>query len=270
MEDIQYIYKKVQNLYAYDPGDYRMFVEDRALCAVTDGYDIWADTPMILNRYAKYISYSQGKSEDQLFWLLNPITKMKTVFNLIRLKYVIPTLYEDTNLYTMPLKPLPRMKLMSDCEVIPKGEDIIPLLFKEDFDPSRKLYLENPPDPAPISNKIAGAVSWLDLSPDKIEITADTPSSAILLVTDNYSRGWKAVPLSNDSQSKYQVLPADYFLRGIPLGPGHHHFLMEYRPISFEIGKWVAVIAWALYLIALYLSWKTIKLSPTGKWEKTQ
>jgi uncharacterized membrane protein YfhO len=82
-----------------------------------------------------------------------------------------------------------------------------------------------------------------------MEITAHCPSNALLVITDNYSKGWKAKALPDSDQKSFQVLPANGFQRGIPLQAGSHHFLLQYRPAGFEIGKWISIGALALYLI---------------------
>jgi len=57
-----------------------------------------------------------------------------------------------------------------------------------------------------------------------------------LLVTDNYSRLWRATPLSPGPQASYDVLPADWVLRAIPLQAGTHHIRLRYSPRSVPIG----------------------------------
>ena len=51
----------------------------------------------------------------------------------------------------------------------------------------------------------------------------------------------------------YQVLPADYCLRGIPLGRGHHEILLEYRPVAYVVGRWVSLASLFLYLAGVIL-----------------
>jgi uncharacterized membrane protein YfhO len=81
-----------------------------------------------------------------------------------------------------------------------------------------------------------------------MDIEADLPQPAILLVTDAYSSGWRARPLAGGNQAHYQVLPADYVLRAIPLGRGHHHLRLEYLPSAFVAGKWISILAGLVYL----------------------
>ena len=94
---------------------------------------------------------------------------------------------------------------------------------------------------------MGGEVEWKDLSTDKIEIKARTTGPSLLLITDNYSSGWKAEGFPESVQSEYRVMPGDYFLRIIPLCTGVHHFILEYRPTAFQVGKWISVTSCILY-----------------------
>ncbi len=73
----------------------------------------------------------------------------------------------------------------------------------------------------------------------------------LLLVTDSYSRYWRAVALSGSSQSKYQVMPADYTIIAVPLGAGHHRLRLEYAPSGWIIGRWISLASLLLYLAAI-------------------
>ena len=59
-------------------------------------------------------------------------------------------------------------------------------------------------------------------------------------MTDAFAEGWQVRPLEQGPQAAYQVLPADYTIRGIPLAAGHHHLMLEYRPFAYEMGKWIS------------------------------
>jgi len=72
--------------------------------------------------------------------------------------------------------------------------------------------------------------------------------AAVLVVTDNYMDGWRIVPLEGSSSGAYEIIPANYTLRGVPLAQGHHHFRMEYRPASFTIGAWLSLAGAAAWL----------------------
>ncbi len=79
---------------------------------------------------------------------------------------------------------------------------------------------------------------------------ADLPQPAILLLTENYATGWRALPLEGSAQSTYRILPANYCLRAIPLAAGKHHILVEYAPAGWRIGRWVSLLGLGAYAVA--------------------
>ena len=74
---------------------------------------------------------------------------------------------------------------------------------------------------------------------------------AILLVTDNYAQGWKASGLPGSSQQQYEVMPANYCLRGIPMAAGTHKLLLEYVPPGWLAGKRISGISLLVFFAAI-------------------
>ena len=248
-------YDQIRNFYQKNPGEYRVYGTGSA-SLVTGGLDLWEDEPMVLGRYGRFVCYSQGLSENQLFSVLPIYQRFHPVFAMMRLKYRVWMDQGPARFYPLPLNPLPRMLLVNHWEVMPDSARVLPALFAPGFDPAQKVFLEQNPDPLPGGAKTAGVVKWKDLTTDRVEIEADTPQASLLLVTDNYSAGWKGEALPGSAQSSYQVLPADYFLRAIPLSAGKHHFILEYRPFAFVLGKWVSIFSCLIYVVVLILCFR--------------
>src|SRR5205814_750723 len=91
----------------------------------------------------------------------------------------------------------------------------------------------------------------LKKSTDTIELVADVNASAILLITNAYSRGWHVKSLGPSSQETYTVMPGDWALQAIPLTAGRHHLLLEYKPTAFIAGQWISILSLLGYLTAI-------------------
>lgn len=74
------------------------------------------------------------------------------------------------------------------------------------------------------------------------------------MITDNYSRGWHTVGLPGLDSYLPPIMPGDTFLTAVPLKAGKHHFLLEYKPLAFEAGKWVSIASLILY-VGMLLGW---------------
>jgi hypothetical protein len=143
---------------------------------------------------------------------------------------------------------MPRLLLAQDCAVISNRNDIFRAMAKTGFDPSRTVILEKPPNPVPEKTTRQGTARIVDSSTDHLTIEAELPTPAILVVTDAYSKGWRARALAGSEQQKYEVMPANYVLRAVPLSRGHHIFRMEYMPLGFRAGRWVSLISVIVYV----------------------
>jgi hypothetical protein len=175
---------------------------------------------------------------------------------------------------------LPHVALMRNYLLLTKRDDIFETLIDPGFNPSRQVILESRPDPEPAPSAQPGYAAVVDSGTDYLVIEAETDQPALLLVTDDYSAGWRARPLEagpsttaqgrpepfdvahgpepveghdrmGGPQSRYEVMPANYCLRAVPLQAGHHKILMEYAPMGYRIGWWISIVAATGWLVAL-------------------
>jgi len=86
-----------------------------------------------------------------------------------------------------------------------------------------------------------------------MEIEAELERASVLLVTDAWTPAWRAVPLDAGDTRRYDVMPANYALRAIPLQAGKHHLRLEYAPSAFRIGLIVSALAWLAWAAAALL-----------------
>ena len=91
-----------------------------------------------------------------------------------------------------------------------------------------------------------------------MEIEAELAQPAVLLVTDVWTPSWRAVALDPGDQRRYEVMPANYVLRAVPLDRGRHRLRLEYAPGAFRIGAAVSLIALAAWLAAVWLAWQAV------------
>jgi hypothetical protein len=254
ISELQNRFQQVRDLYSKDPGDYRVYGSADAAMGM-GGYDIWEDEPMVPLRYAQFICRSQEIPENRFFSTAPIFDHFNKSFSLVRLKYLLNWGANGLEAYRLPFQPLPRMLLFSHWEAA-EGTRALDRLLDKNFDLRGTVLLKDPPDPLPAGGKVEGKVEWKDLSTDSIEVTAYNPKPEIILMTDNYAGGWKVEAFPEDPQTTYRVLPGDHFLRAVPLSAGHHHFRMVYRPIGFEVGKWVSILSCLLFG-AMFLSWRS-------------
>jgi uncharacterized membrane protein YfhO len=137
--------------------------------------------------------------------------------------------------------------------VTKSSKKVLSQLGNPEFNSRQSVLLESQPSfPAP--SKIPAKEDKVELtgaSPNWLDIKATTSKNTVLLVTDAYAKDWKVFPYPDSSQQKYDVMPADYILRGIPLSPGTHHFRLQYYPPAFHTGKLISILVLFIYLLTI-------------------
>jgi len=217
--------------------------------STVDGYD-----SVRLKRYAEFIAYTQGQDPSKYEavsteYVRNPGPMLR----LLRLQGVLDR--TDKRIFPVPGS-LPHVFLAEQAIIESHRDAEFATMSSGGFQPERQVVLETRPDPFPMSdNNIAsGEAVITDSGTDFLDIQADAARPVVLVVTDSYSRNWQALALPGSSQSRYTVMPADYTLRGIPLGAGHHAIHLQYYAPGWRIAEsitFAAFIACAVLQITI-------------------
>lgn len=231
-------------------GDFRVFdqtIENYPLEIRV--HDMWGYDPAARRRYTQLVAYTQdARAETDLnefgFKQFHPLYAM------FRCEYVIMSRYNPDNVARLA-NVLPRVLLVDKFRVIENDEERIRTVADPSFDPRDVVVLESEPNPAPEPNGAGGVVRYADESTDRFIVEVEAPHPSILLITDSYSKDWRATPLLQGPQSRYEILPANHALRAIPLAAGSHRIRVEYAPSSFAWGVRTSLVS----LIVFNAAW---------------
>jgi hypothetical protein len=186
-----------------------------------------------------------GRPEDATQHL--PFMRLSPALAMLRVRFAFVRQQNAIEVFENRTPPLPSVLLVSNYLVVPTRDALLAEVLREDFDPRRLVLLEQHPHPQPAASGAPGSEHVISWTSDTVELVVDTPSAALLLMTDQYSRDWRVRPLMPSVQPAYDVLPANYVLRAIPLAAGRHHLLLEYVPAGLVPGAVVtclALLAW--------------------------
>jgi hypothetical protein len=241
---------QVEQFLAGEQGDYRilnLFSSNSAMSMGT--YDISGYDAMVLRRYAELAFYACNKDPDSANQYLSfpKRPRVSAFYQMVRCRFIFTPTPEGAEV-TIIDQSLKRLQLVGDYCVLGNRNEIFASMTSPYFDPRKMVILESEPTCKPRGANPTGNVRIVDESTDHLTIEADINQPAILLVTDAYHKSWRAKPLPGSVQSKYEVMPADYALRAVPLSAGQHRFRMEYRPLAFTIGMWVSIVSLAAYI----------------------
>ncbi|MGH7739017.1 MAG: hypothetical protein ACREL1_02615, partial [bacterium] len=244
-------FEQVQAFYQTHPGDYRVFGTGSD-AALEGGRDLWDQEPLILSRYALFVSQSQGFPEEAIFRTSPIFTRFQPIYALTRLRYILNVDGAGRlKAMELPFKPFPQVKIYHQYVTVASASDAVGRLLSPGFDFKHRLILEQKPNPAPSKPTALESVSVQNRSVDRLDLEANLSAPGILLITDNYGLGWKAKDLNGTSASSFKVMPADGFLRAIALPAGQHRLALVYAPDSFRVGLWISLVALMFSIVIL-------------------
>jgi hypothetical protein len=240
----------LQKLYAHDPGDYRVIVWDDVNAPTQWGaYGIWGYDPLMLKRFARFIGHTQDL-ERRVLDSVVPSVKYRPLYRMLRCKYLVLS-RESGVVVRRYAGAMPRVFVVHDYSVKKPAKAVLAALDRPGFDPAETVILEREPDPTPSPAEGNDIARVTDTGTDHLVIEARLGAPGILIVTDGYSAAWRAHSLvDNPPQRHYEVLPANYVLRAIPLAAGDHRILLEYAPAGYVYGRWISLAAWISFLFA--------------------
>lgn len=226
------------------PGERLLMTDEPNTALYTGANNLWGYGTIPQRRYLEFMAWTQGIDPDAttqyvLFQRLDPL------FAMLRLRGAVVLDEQALKFVNAPAEPMERVHLVSRYRVLPGRDAIFQAMKESGFDPRSEVLLEREPSPRPIDlGSPPGAARVTGSANDWLEIEADVKAPAVLLVTDPYHRFWRAVALPGGVSQAYEVMPADYILRAVPLGVGHHKLRMEFRPAGFVPGLWISAVAW--------------------------
>ncbi len=263
--DIQALQQKIDPLrqvYQLDPGDYRVLADSRNYALGTGGRDIWGYDTNIPSRYARFVALTQACDTSE-FLKDSTLRRVSPALGLVGLRYVFNDAGNHLTVSRLHLKEAPRFFVDDRWEGASQDE-ALQADVRAGFDPLKEVFLESDPGFPVAPGKLKSEVHLQDLSSDLIRLDVKLSKPAVLVLDENYSAGWKALALPGSAQAAYRVIPADGFLRAVPLGAGEHHFLLQYRPTAFVAGKWISIVSLGLFL-AFSVWWMGFRFSHPRK-----
>ncbi|WP_161554842.1 class I SAM-dependent methyltransferase [Ereboglobus luteus] len=192
---------------------------------------LWGYDPSVLKRYAEYMYFSQGINPDEASQN-PPFRQQSPLLNMFRLRYAF---MPDGKVVDMG-EPLTRFLIVSKYKVLKERDLILSEMTKPGFNPKQEVILESEPNPVPDNENVAYTVRLLGVTSDSWTLEIICDKATLLLMTDAYAKGWKATTQPGSVQTNYDVMPANYAMRAIPLAQGRHVLKLEYKQPGLVTG----------------------------------
>ena len=147
------------------------------------------------------------------------------------------------------LRAQPRAFLVSGVERLADGPAVLARLLEPDYEPLRKVAVEDAHLPAGLETKLSGAegiatgtARVTSHESTRVQIEVETPGEAVLVLADAYYPGWQA----RLNGQEVPHFPAYFAFRGLAVPAGKHVVEFVYDPWTFRVGMWISVAALAL------------------------
>ncbi|MDP2585289.1 MAG: YfhO family protein, partial [Candidatus Levybacteria bacterium] len=223
-----------------------------------EGYDA-----LYSKRYGQFIGYIGNEEFIESNWsvVLFPKNSKNTpkAINLLNIKYIAHKLTDDGVSWTFPYwtypkgqfnliykdnyyrfyqnnNVLPHAFLVGEYRIIKDEKQILKTIFSDGFNPGKEIVLED--DPQIIkTNGDNGDAKIIAYQANSVEISVNSKNDALLMLMDNYDKGWKA---SVDGKNT-PILRANYTFRAIKINEGRHIVRFWYDPWSLKLGVYLAI-----------------------------
>jgi hypothetical protein len=157
-----------------------------------------------------------------------------------------PLVYQDEESYVYEIpNALPRAFIVPQAVVADDAEAVLTQLNDFSLDLRQTVILElEPGQPSPPATFAlwpsgeSATATIISETPQTAEIEVTLPGDGYLVLLDTYYPGWQAT-LDGQPISIYR---ANYLGRAVPVPAGEHVIRFEYRPLSFRLGVWLALL----------------------------
>jgi hypothetical protein len=253
MEEIRRLREALRQI----PGDFRvinLFHPNMVIALQREG--IWGVEPSLLWRYDQLLRTVQRLPlEDPtglfVYRFNHPVMEM------LRAHVILEVKNSGVQISTRG-QPFPRFFLAKHARVLP-AEEILAELREPFFDLRHTVLLEEETHPRPDGSLQQSGATATAVSTDFLELSVFNDAPAILVIGDTYAKGWRVRSKAGSTQVRYDLVPANFALKGIPLAAGTHHLRIEYAPNSFRIGVWLTVLT---LLLLGFLHWWSERKQP--------
>ena len=218
------------------------------------GYD-----PMASRRYIGLVDRLQGHYRYHFHSLF--VQTNSPLFDLLNVKYVLTDqeldgkwelVYKDAGSVKVYRNRdvLPRAFVVHRVEIVDDDAQSLARITDSTFNFRERVVLEEMPLGwvEPSEMPAPATVHIVDYEPDQVEVKVETSAPGLLVLTDAFAPGWKALV----DDHPVPVFVADHAFRAVMVPTGTHRVDFAYEPLAFRVGAVVSLLA-AVSMAAILL-----------------
>ncbi len=153
---------------------------------------------------------------------------------------------EDMSLTYREIPNPQRVRWISQSILAASYEYSLDLVKKADFDPDKAVILEWAFATEDVSQNAKGTADLIETdNPNIVAVESSAPVDGWVVLSDTWFPGWRA---SIDDEP-VEIYRADFIFRAVRVPAGEHYIRFEYRPVSFQIGLYLSILACCLIML---------------------
>ena len=220
------------------------------------GYDT-----VVPQRYADLIDHLEGHYRFHFHSLF--VQASSPLWDLLNVKYVLTDqelggkwklVYKDAGNVKIyhNRNVLPRAFVVYRAEIVDHAAQSLERVTDSSFDFREQVVLEEMPArwTEPPEVPTSAAVYIVDYQPNQVKVQVETSADGLLVLTDTYSPGWKALL---DGQAT-PVYIANHAFRAVVVPAGTHQVEFVYEPLSFRVGAATSLLTMVALMLVLLIS----------------
>jgi hypothetical protein len=137
---------------------------------------------------------------------------------------------------------LPRAYLVPEARRVAVGEDAIPRLKAQDWDPRRTAFVEAERDLGLPSTPLQGSAELASYEPDRVVVNTRASRPALMVLSDNYYKGWVA----KVDGREVPIYRTNHTFRGVVVPAGAHRVEFTFHPADLYTGLYIHLASLAL------------------------
>lgn len=137
---------------------------------------------------------------------------------------------------------LPRAYLVPDAQRIAVGENAIPRLQAQGWDPRRTAFVEAERDLGLPATPLQGSAEVAAYEPDRVVVNTRASRPALMVLADNYYKGWVA----KVDGREVPIHRTNHTFRGVAVPAGAHRVEFTFHPAELYTGLYIHLASLAL------------------------
>ncbi|MEO8605252.1 MAG: hypothetical protein ABI629_21970 [bacterium] len=145
----------------------------------------------------------------------------------------------------------PRAYVPDAVVAVAQAADAVEYLRTADA-PAARVAVAAADIPPGTPTAMRGSVHLVGYRADSVQLDVAMETAGLVVLSDSFYPGWEAAM----DGAPAPIVRANYFVRGVFVGPGPHRLVFDYRPLSYRVGTVISALTACMMLAMLLITYR--------------